>query len=65
MKKAGKVVIAVVPKKGDYPWSDGDSMLLLGEIENMPGHVVVVDKQGKVWWGYHAESFRSPKHDEI
>jgi len=39
-------------------WTAGDCLFCLGEIEDMPGHVAVVDKNGKVIWGYHDDNFR-------
>lgn len=62
-----KVVIAVVPAgyENRYPWKDGDHLLLLGHIENMPGHVAVVDQNGRTYWGFHEDSFRAAKADEL
>ena len=62
-----KIVIAVMPPgyEDKYPWKEGASLLLLGEIENMKGHVAVVDREGKVYWGYHDDSFRDATEDEI
>lgn len=48
-----------------YPFKHGESMLLLGEIHNMPGHVAVVNKKGKIFWGYHDDNFREPTEDEV
>lgn len=47
------------------PWRPGDSVLLLGEIQNMPGHVVVATRDGKVHWGYPEENFREATEEEI
>ena len=64
--KPMQIVIAKsVPKKWRYPWKTGESLLYLGEIKQMPGHVVVVDKKGKVHWGYHDDTFREPKESEV
>ena len=63
-----RIVIFDDPPKGyedKYPWKAGTSLLFLGEIANMPGHCVVVDKAGKVHWGYHTENFREPTEDEL
>lgn len=62
-----KIVIAdPAPGYEDkYPWKNGECLLLLGEIENMPGHVAVCDRSGRIHWGYHDDSFREPKPDEI
>ena len=35
----------------------GCRCLILGEIDNMPGHIAVVNKDGKVIWGLHPEYF--------
>jgi len=65
------IVIAVVgnnPKESildyHYPWKEGDSLLYLGEIVNMPGHCSVVTRKGEVHWGYHTENFRIATEDE-
>lgn len=47
-----------------YPFKDGDTVLLLGEIENMPGHVAVALKDGRVLGGFHPELFRVLSEDE-
>jgi hypothetical protein len=39
------------------PYNNGDRVVLLGEISNMPGHVVLVDSDGKMFWGYHLSDF--------
>lgn len=65
---APQVVIAKTPPKEyekNYPWKGGESLLYLGEITNMPGHLVVVDRKGKVRWGYHDDNFRHPTEEEI
>lgn len=54
-----------IPKKWGYPWKEGDHLLYLGEILQMPGHVAVVDKDGVIHWGYHDDNFREPREDEI
>jgi hypothetical protein len=62
-----RVVVAVCPKgyEDKYPWKHGDALLLLGDIESMPGHVVVADKTGRVHWAYDADSFREAREDEL
>jgi hypothetical protein len=47
------------------PFEDGEQLLLLGEILNMKGHVVVVNGMGKVYWGYHPDNFREALDSEI
>jgi hypothetical protein len=48
-----------------YPFKNGESVLFLGEIENMPGHVAVVTRDGKVHYGYHDDHFREPTEEEL
>lgn len=48
-----------------YPFKHGDHLLHLGEIKNMPGHLAVVNREGKVVWGFHDDNFRLPTEDEI
>ena len=50
--------------KGSYPSKNGDHVLMLGEIEQMPGHVAVVTHDGLVRWGYHIENFRKLTKEE-
>ena len=42
-----------------------ETVLYLGEIENMKGHIAVVKRNGKVMWGYHPYNFRPATEDEI
>jgi len=62
-----RIQITDVPEgyDGQYPWNNGEKVLLLGEIQNMPGHVAVATKDGKVHWGYHPENFRDPTQEEL
>ena len=62
-----RVKIVDLPKgyKDRYPFKDGDAVCFLGELENMPGHVVVVTKDGKVHWGFHDENFLEPTEEEL
>jgi hypothetical protein len=48
----------------EYPFKNGDTVLMLGEIEQMPGHVAVALKDGRVIFGYHAENFRKLTREE-
>ena len=48
-----------------YPFRNGDKVLLLGEVEHMPGHVVVATTDGRVVWGYHADNFRKLTKEEV
>ena len=62
-----KIMIALAPPEGyedHYPWKEGEGVLSLGEIENMPGHVAVVTRDGKVHWGYHDDNFREATEEE-
>ena len=58
---------AVLPiqYKGAYPFEDGEHLLNMGEIENMQGHVIVVNRAGRVIWGYHAENFVRLTEEEM
>lgn len=47
------------------PWSHGDIVLILGEIENMPDHYAVACQDGKVYFGYHLDNFREPGENEV
>lgn len=47
-----------------YPFKEGDTVLMLGEIEQMPGHVAIAMKDGRVLFGYHAEHFRKLSQEE-
>jgi hypothetical protein len=47
-----------------YPWKQGDVVLVLGEIENMPSHYAVVTTDGKTHFGYH-ETFFVYDEDEM
>jgi hypothetical protein len=46
-------------------WSAGECLLFLGEIKQMPGHCAVVNRDGKIYWGFHTDSFVEPTEDEI
>lgn len=45
-------------KVESYPFRPFETVLILGEIENMPEHVALATKDGKFFWGFHAEHFR-------
>lgn len=47
------------------PIEKGDTVLFLGEIPNMKGHIAFVDRDGKIWWGYHPDIFRQPVEGEV
>jgi hypothetical protein len=55
-----------LPVGHDYPFKDGEHVLVLGEIRHMPGHVAVVAKDGgAVHYAYHAENFRMLRPEEV
>ena len=65
-----RVMIVELPEgykdHAGYPWRDGDAVLFLGEILNMPGgHCAVVSKDGTVNWAFHTDNFREPTEDEL
>ena len=39
------------------PWLMGEQILYLGEIKNMLGHGIFVRQNGKIYSGYHVDSF--------
>lgn len=39
-----------------YPWKEGDYVLLLGEIVDMRGHYVIVTEDGMTHFGYHGDN---------
>ena len=47
-----------------YPFTESETLLYLGEIVNMPGHVIVVNQEGKVFFGFHPENFVELDEDE-
>lgn len=67
LKQLQVVIVDGIPEdlKDVYPFVNGESLLFLGEIPNMKGHVVVADHNGKVHWGYHDDWFRNPTDDEL
>ena len=65
-----QLVIAEIPDTvgtggNPYPFNHGDRLIFLGEIVQMPGHCIVVNKDGRVLWGYHIDDFRSPFDCEV
>jgi len=62
-----RIVVAVVDSHlAQYrKWKDGDHLLFMGEIDNMPGHGVFVERDGTVHWGHHPDEFREPREDEL
>jgi hypothetical protein len=48
-----------------YPFKEDDTVLVTGEIDLMPGHVVVVLKDGRTVFGYHDENFVPLTEEEV
>ncbi len=42
-----------------------DHFVYLGEIPNMPGHVVVAGENGRVYFGFHDDEFQELSEDEV
>jgi len=40
------------------------TFVYLGEIAQMPGHIICAGKNGKVYFGFHAEDFRELTDEE-
>lgn len=67
MFKQNQLVVFEVEKEYEdlYPFINGEVVLFLGEIIQMPGHCIVAKKDGRVLWGYHTDYFREPTEDEV
>jgi len=48
-----------------YPWLKGEHVLIMGDIENMPGHCVVASESGTVHFGYHPDDFLIYDQEEM
>jgi hypothetical protein len=49
-----------------YPFKKEAVYVFLGEIPNMPGHCAIADsKSGKIYTGYHTESFTEIPYDDL
>ena len=49
-----------------YPFAKDMPLVYLGEIPNMPGHCVVAgSKTGRVYSGYHIETFVELSADDV
>jgi hypothetical protein len=62
------IVVADIPENeygALYPFFHGEHLLFMGEISNMRGHVIVVNKHGQTFWGYHADNFVILSEDEV
>lgn len=49
----------------DYPFKSGDVVLMLGEIDQMPGLCIVATKAGRAIMGFHMDNFRELEVDEV
>ena len=47
-----------------YPFKYNETVLILGEIEHMPGHCAVV-ADGKIYYAYHTDDFVKLSEDEV
>jgi hypothetical protein len=54
-----------LPKGYKYPFKNGDTVFVFGDIEHMPGHCVIATKRGKVHLAYHTDNFRKLTIDEV
>ena len=55
-------------KKYDYPseFQEGEALIFLGEIPNMPGHcVVIAHRSGKIYSCYHTDHFIEMTDEEV
>lgn len=56
-------VVADLPKgyENQYPFKNGEIMLFIAEIVDMPGHGVFMtfNKPAKLYAGYHLDNFRA------
>jgi hypothetical protein len=48
----------------DIPFGSKEHLIFIGEIPNMPGHCVVVDKSGRVHFGWDTDNFIQLKISE-
>ena len=67
MKKFRLYSVREIPEgfEDKYPWKEGETVLMLGEIKQMPGHCVVATNDGKVHFGYHTENFKKIKKKNL
>lgn len=50
----------------EYPFSKYDRFVMLGEVDQMPGHCVVANiKTGQIHCCYHTENFVELTEDEV
>lgn len=49
-----------------YPFTNGEVVVMLGEIEGMDGHCVVASKEtGLIHVGYHTDNFTEIPEEEL
>lgn len=51
-------LLKCIDSEGMSELIEGETYLLLGEIEGMEWHIAVVDNSGKVYWGIHEDRFK-------
>jgi hypothetical protein len=51
--------------ESQYPFGDGDLVVVIGELENMPDHCAIATKDGKVHFPYHIDGFHKMGHTEV
>ncbi len=50
---------------GGYPFREGDVVLMLGEIDKMPGHCAVATQAGKVIMGFDMDNFEEIPEEDL
>ncbi len=63
MLKPNNLVVYNEPSNSVFDYNE--VVLFLGEIENMKGHGIFVKRNGKLFWGYHIDNFRTSGYEEI
>ena len=53
------------PYYNSYPFNQKEHLLFLGEIDQMPGHCIVANKEWKTFWGYHTSNFVELTDEEV
>lgn len=57
--------VADLHPDGGYPFKEGDTVFVFGDIAHMPGHCVIATKDGKVHMGYHTDNFVRLTDEEV
>jgi hypothetical protein len=55
----------VILKHDLHDYKKGEGFIFLGEIVQMKGHCIVVDRFNKIQWGIHTDNFRAPRDNEV